>query len=183
MPDAQAKVKLTAKQQEVVNLMAAGYEMLWHPDMGRFAKASASLRRAGDYRNIASNIPEQLFDKGVVRRGESTFRSTEYMLTDAGKVMATAMQEPKTETWWSVGKKWRTNITPKQFSGSTECYLLWLGHKTAKDSEYETWYPTRDAAVKAMRSRLKDAVSNAAQALKSAQQELAKFEKQERKNA
>jgi hypothetical protein len=186
MPDVQAKVKLTAKQQEVVNLMAAGYSLSYHRSMGRFCDASASLHSKGGQRwgKVASNVPDQLRAKGVVVAGHKDWQHEEYTLTDIGKSLAKPIVKPSNlETWWSV-TEFSNAPTPVKFVSSTEAYLVdEQGRRTCKSTGYETWYPTREAAVQALRGRLRLDISNAESALKAAKKALVKFETQEGSDA
>jgi hypothetical protein len=183
MPDVQAKVKLTTNQQEVVNLMAAGYTLRYTRGMGRFSNPSARLRSGDDWRKIPANVPELLYDKQVVSRGDIDFYGTDYVRTNLGKSLAKPIEKPVScETWWcgnTIG-----SIRSKTFVRSTDdCLFDDTGRKTLKSSRWEEWYPTREAVLEALHSRLERDVSNAESALKHAQQALAEFEKQEKKNA
>jgi hypothetical protein len=178
MPDVQAKVKLTAKQQEVVNLMAAGGVLHYSRDMGRFSEASASVRHSGIYHKIAANVPGQLNAKGVVEvdKANNDWRGCNYVLTDLGNGLAKPLENAEPETWWNH------MLQKRQFVRSTDGWLFCAdGSKMAKSGRYESWFATRQDAVEARRQRLQRDVSAAESALKYAQQALAEFEKKESK--
>ena len=65
-----AKVKLTPKQQEVVNLMAEGWELHWSREAfggripGHAWLTKGNLHRQGKLR---SDVPGQLLRKGVIQ--------------------------------------------------------------------------------------------------------------------
>jgi hypothetical protein len=88
------KPKLTAKQQEVVNLMAAGWVLQWtRAAFGDRIPAMAWLTKDDAHRSgkIRSDVPEQLLRKGVFEesgRDKSFVPVVQYRLTALGKSLA-----------------------------------------------------------------------------------------------
>lgn len=176
-------VKLTANQQKVVNLMAVGYKLTRSEGCGRNGSHYCSLRMGDKSKSVPANIASQLFRKGVVEHDKSAkvhWSSAAYCLTAMGKEIATAIEKPKPQRWWKF-TRWSTEISPEEFSSSTDAYLIRDdGRKVARSSQYDHWFSTREAAVKALRRRLEYAVSNAESAMNSAQKALAAFNKREK---
>lgn len=172
------QVKLTANQQTVVNLMGQGWRLSWH--MGtRGYECWASLRSADnrDSHKVASNVPGILEDKGVARKFKSDWNSREYELTDLGKSLVKESEKKATETWWKV-IRYYDKPEPVEFAGSTDSMLIETnGRKTAKHSDYCSYYDSKESALGAIRYRLESAVESAKSTLRSAEKALADFEK------
>lgn len=170
-------MKLTAKQQEVVNLMAVGYGLYVYPDMGRLGRASSSLHRNGhDGRCVTHGIASQLQDKAIVHVSADSHLRTEYRLTPLGLSLAKPIEKKTLTTWYRIGKKWDTSIVEEQFAGSTDAYLIREnGRGEAKDSKYYTYFETRGQAIGALRARLEREVKSKQQQLSDAQSHLEQF--------
>lgn len=177
-----ATVKLTAKQQQVVNLMAAGWAMEVSRDSwgGRF-KGRAVLRNGDKETQISRAIDTQLLAKDVIAVGEKTaFDSSLRVLTALGRQMATDVEkQAKPQTWWQV-MKWSTDIRAETFAGSTPaCLIHEDGRKTTKSGTERSWFSSREAAVEYLHKKLQGSVTSAERALESHQKVLAAFEKKE----
>ena len=174
-------MKLTAKQQQVVNLMAAGYVLAWHSSVGRSLRDWSTLRKGDKSHKVPANICHDLSKKGVVEidRKKNDWRSTVYVLTDKGRSMAQPVSAQKSVAWWCIGK-YGTEIGTRQFVSDTDEYLFDdSGSKTKKHSEWQWWLSSREAAVEALHVRLKGAVSAAEYTLAENKKALAAFEKKE----
>jgi hypothetical protein len=172
-------VKLTDRQQVVVNLMAAGDVTLrYSPAFGRGLPASAALHGAsGRHHTVAANVPEQLLAKGVVQQIESAWERSDYTLTTLGKSLARPIGKPKLIKWWRVGY---TGIESSEFVDETADYLIrGDGRNVKKVGGYERWFPTREEAVKSRMKELEQSVKSAKSRLRDAERELAKFRKTE----
>jgi hypothetical protein len=171
-------VKLTDRQQEVVNLMAAGWRLKYSYAIGNFMGASCDLTLDGERRKANCGIPGQLKRKGVISRSErSDLHGSDYTLTTLGKSLARPINKPKLIKWWRVGY---TGIESSEFVSETADYLIrGDGRKVKKVSGYERWFPTREEAVKSRLKELEQSVKSAAARLRDAERELAKFRKTE----
>ena len=170
------KVKLTAAQQEVVNLMAAGWT-LHHTESswgGRFPER-ACINRGDKDKRLQSNMPRLLLSKGVIEVTRGKFA-----LTELGKSLAAPVQESKLEVWWSIGR-WNDKPDKETFVRSTDDSLFdERGRRTAKHSEYATYFQTREQAVAESHRRLQAAVDKYARAHATATQTLADFKREEK---
>jgi hypothetical protein len=86
------KPKLTAKQQEVVNLMAAGWVLQWtRPSFGGKLAGGARLVKGTDWHplKMRQDMGEALRLKGVAEsRKGGHWLDTDYRLTELGKSLA-----------------------------------------------------------------------------------------------
>jgi hypothetical protein len=171
-------VKLTDRQQEVVNLMAAGWEMHFSYAIGNFMEASCDLSfAAGATRSLPTNMPGQLKRKGVVASFAPSHRGCFYKLTPLGKSLAKPINKPKLTQGWRVGY---TGIESSEFVSETADYLIrGDGRKVKKVGGYERWFATREEAVKSRLKELEQSVKSAAARLRDAERELARFRKTE----
>lgn len=170
--------KLTAIQQEVVNLMAHGWKLNYRYGFGDRVPASASLRRNAEYRRIAANIPAQLELKGVVSKIKKSWNNREYALTPLGTSLATEDDPKPTLTkWWRIGYG---GIDASEFVSDTEQYLIrGNGDRVKKSSGYEQWFATREEAVAESLRRLRADIEAAQRRLQDAKELLAAFIKRE----
>lgn len=173
-------VKLSKTQQEVVNLMAAGWVLTWWDGCGRHSSASAGLQQGGCTKKCASNIPGQLRDKGVAECKRVDWRYSRYTLTQLGHSLAQEVQAKATTTWWRVGRH-DTKPGAVEVESSTAATLIINGHRTPQSSQYEAYYETREHAIKAIRSRLESDVRSAEYQLDEARKSLEAFKRKESK--
>jgi hypothetical protein len=81
----------------------------------------------------------------------------------------------KTETWWSISK-YRTNAVPLECIGSTPEMLICIGgRKVKKSTAWETYFPSREEAIEALRNWIANDVLIAKNALEDAKEKLVKF--------
>lgn len=174
-----AKIKLTAKQQEAVNYMAAGCVLETHRGTGGNSRDWATLRNSTtDAPKVASNTPGDLLDKGVVevvRDKGVHWGSTRYKLTALGKSLAKPIEKQPTVTWWAVDRH-GDGPESQEFVSETSAFLIDAkGRKTAKSSDWKTWFPTKELAVEYARRKLTETVEMCRDRLQEAEKELARF--------
>jgi hypothetical protein len=169
-------VKLTDRQQEVVNLMAAGWKMHFSYAIGNFMEASCDLSYAGNDRKVPVNVPDQLKRKGLVIPWADSHHGCFYNLTDLGKSLAKPIDKPKLTKWWRSGY---AGIDSSEFVSETAEYLLRGDGRTVKKAGgYERGFATREEAVTYRLRELERVVKSSAADLRDAERELAKFRKQ-----
>jgi hypothetical protein len=170
------KPKLTPAQQEVVNLMAAGWALHHNESSwgGRFPER-AWISKGDKDKRLKSNTPQLLLAKGAIEVTRGKFA-----LTELGKSLAVPVEESKPEVWWSIGR-WNDKPDQETFARSTADSLFDArGRRTAKCSEYATYFETREQAIAEIHLRLKAAVDKYARAHAIATETLADFERKEK---
>lgn len=173
-----APPKLTAKQQDVVNLMGAGYVLSASFGTGRHG-GSASLWKGSDRRAISCNVPFVLEKKGVASVAKRDWRGCGYSLTAIGKTLVQKTVNLPAQVWWTFCD-WNCELESRSFASSTDQFLIdSSGRKSPKSSKWHHWYPTREMAVKALRCRLENSVSRAESELRQAQSARDKFNRKE----
>lgn len=174
--------KLTAKQQEVVNLMADGWGLVYtRSAWGGRIKGSAALKRQGEKnsRRYPLNMPSQLAEKGVVEvAGKLNVYDTVYVLTELGASLAKPIENLKKATWYFIGG-YHLDITTVEVEGATQATVTINGRRQSKVSEYGCYFPTREAAIAYGVECLQRKVAQAEKDLEYARAALAAFNKQE----
>lgn len=175
------QVKLTPSQQEVVNLMAAGWDLKWHEGI-RFHYWE-ELSKGDETRKVKVGTGSSLKKKGVcelVPNQSQYSHTTEFRLTNLGRSLAGKSDKPTKTRWWWLGRN-SIDITHHDYAGQTEHYLIHeTGRKDAKRSEWGKWHATRADAVQAAHDSLKRRLENAKSAVTRAAAELARFERKEK---
>ncbi len=169
-------MNLTKKQLSVLATLAEkGKSASYFPYMGRFRPAEYWL--ADDVR--ATREVEALLKAGLLDRKDESHHGGTAAINKAGRdyLKANKPEKPKASIWWSVSK-YSDSPTIKQmeFFGETDSYLLEAaGRKRAKHTDYESWYPSKEAALAAITRRLTSRIASLEEQLSDARKALAKL--------
>lgn len=171
-------VKLTPKQQEVVNLMADGWTLHWGSSIGHRDSGHSWMRNKGETRSVMCGLETQLKNKGVVEVKKHDWQQVSYVLTEFGKSLAMPIETPATVTWWTFGFDWEDKPKSEQFVRETDAYLIRAdGRKESKVGGCGNWYATKAECIEAKRERLEKNAVRARVKLQDEEEKLAKFNK------
>ena len=174
-----SKVKLSKTQQEVVDYMAAGWELsLYRGYGGDYSLSLAPASASGRSRRVRVGTEGALLALGAIAAGGRRGTHTEYRLTALGRSLAKPIEVKATTTWWLVSR-YSQEPCDVEVESSTDAMLVIKGHRTKMHADYENYFPTREEAVACICSRLEAAVVAAEQSLKAAKQELQAFKNRE----
>lgn len=165
--------KLTARQLAVLAQLAEpNAEAHYMPYMGRF-NAHAYWFVSGGGPRVTREV-EALISAGLLTKG-GNYHKARATINTAGRayLKQNKPEKSKTETWWKWGYG---SLMSEEFASSTDATLIQLnGRKKSKSTNWEAWYPSREAAMEARRIELESAVKHAEARLKGAREELDNF--------
>ena len=172
-------VKLTAAQQEVVNLMADGWKLERHNGIGSGRGTCWMHKGKEERKDVRIDMGVMLSEKGVVDTWPSGWKSVIYTLNELGRTIAKPVEKPTLTTWYCTGG-YRNTIEAVRVVAATEAFVtLESGRKDKIHSASYDYFPTREEAVEHVRKVLQGDVKTHEGRLKHAEAALAKFNETE----
>lgn len=165
----QKRVKLTAGQQVVINLMAQGYALeATEFSLGEWTEC---LIKGDERVTVRVGTGRALRKKKVVdctQKGNTNFR-----LTPLGRSLAKKVTPPKVETWYGVDSCGRVDTL--EVVKVTKTYFISASGRRWKKDGILSWFKTVDEAIQYQQDKLKSAVIDAEVSLKHCKHKLAEF--------